>query len=46
MILVANVFSKVEIVKKFDRILSKKRRFKKRFDSQLFKASQILSESA
>ena len=46
MILVANVFSKVEIVKKFDRILSNKRRVKKRFDSQLFKASQILSESA
>ena len=46
MILVANVFSKLEIVKKLDRILSNKRRFKKRFDSQLFKVSQILSESA
>ena len=45
MIVIANVFPKLEIVKKFVRTLSKKRRFRKRFESQLVKASQILAKS-
>ena len=44
-IVIANVFPKLEIVKKFVRTLSKKRRFRKRFESQLVKASQILAKS-
>ena len=45
MIVIANVFPKLEIVKNFVRTLSKKRRFRKGFESQLVKASQILAKS-
>ena len=45
MIVIADVFSKLEIVKKLVRTLSKKRRFRKRFESKLVKASQILPKS-
>ena len=45
MIVIANVFPKLDIAKKFVRTLSKKRRFRKRFDSELVKASQILAIS-
>ena len=45
MIVIANVFPKLEIVKKFVRTLSKKCRFRKCFESQLVKASQILAKS-
>ena len=45
MIVIANVFPKLEIVKKFARTLSKKCRFRKCFESQLVKASQILAKS-
>ena len=44
-IVIANVFPKLEIVKKFVRTLSKKCRFRKCFESQLVKASQILAKS-
>ena len=42
----ANVFPKLQTVKILIRPLCKKRRFKKRFDSQHVKASQILAKSA
>ena len=45
MIVIANVFPKLDIAKKFVRTLSKKCRFRKRFDSELVKASQILAIS-
>ena len=43
MILIANVFPKLETVKIFVTPLSKKRCFRTRFDSQHVKASQILA---
>ena len=42
MIVLANVFPKLENVKNFVRTLSKKRRFRTRFDSQHVKASQTI----
>ena len=45
MIVIANVFRKLHFVKNFLRPLSKKHRFKTRFDSQHAKASQILAKS-
>ena len=45
MIVIANVFKKVETVKILIRPLSEKRRFRTRFDSQHVKASQILVKS-
>ena len=46
MIVIANVFPKLQTVKDLVRPLSKKRRFRTCFDSQHVKASQILSKSA
>ena len=43
--LIANVFPKLLTVKILVRPLSKKRRFRKRFDRQHVKVSQILSKS-
>ena len=40
-----NVFSKLQTVKKLARTLSKKRRFRTRFDSKHLRASQILAIS-
>ena len=45
MIVIANVFPKLQTVKILVRPLSKKRRFRTRFDSQHAKASQILAKS-
>ena len=45
MIVIANLFRKLETVKILLRPLSKKRRFKSRFASQYVKASQILAKS-
>ena len=45
MIFIANVFAKLETVKVLLRPLSKKGPFRKRFDSQHVKASQILVKS-
>ena len=45
MIVIANVFPKLKNVKGFVRPLSKKCRFRTRFDSQHVKASQILTKS-
>ena len=45
MIVIANVFPKLQAVKIFVRRLSKKRRFRTRSDSQHVKASQILAKS-
>ena len=45
MIVIANVFPKIETVKILHRLLSKNRRFRTRFHSQHVKASQILSKS-
>ena len=45
MIVTANVYSKFQTVKILVRPLSKKRRFRTRFDSQHVKASQILAKS-
>ena len=44
-IIIANVFPKLETVKNLVRPLSKNRRFKTRFDSQHVKASKILAKS-
>ena len=44
-IIIANVFPKLQTVKIFIRPLCKKRHFKKRFDNQHVKASQILAKS-
>ena len=44
MIVIANIFPKLGTVKTFVRSLSKKRRFRTRFDSQHVKASQILAK--
>ena len=45
MIVIANVFPKLQTVKNLIRPLSKKRRFRTRFDSQHFKASEIFVKS-
>ena len=45
MIVIANVFPKLQSVTNFFRPLSKKRRFRTRFDSQHMKASQIVAKS-
>ena len=45
MIVIANVFAKLHTVKIFLRRVSKKRRFRTRFDSQHVKASQILAKT-
>ena len=45
MIVIANLFSKLETVKILLRPLSKKRCFRRRLDSQHVKASQILAKS-
>ena len=45
MIVIANLFPKLETVKILVRAFSKKRRFRKRFDSQHVKMSQILAKS-
>ena len=45
MILIANVFPKLQSVKNLLRPVSKKRRFRKRFDSQHVKPSLILAKS-
>ena len=45
MIVVANVFPKLETVKILVRPVSKKRRFRTRFESQHLKPSQILAIS-
>ena len=45
MIVIANVFLKLQTVKTFVRPLSKKRRFRTRFDGQHVKASPILAKS-
>ena len=44
MIVIANVFSKLQTVKNVVRTLSKKRRLREPFDSQLVKTSQILAK--
>ena len=44
MIVIANVFSKLQTVKNLFRPLSKKLRLRTRFDSQHVKASQILAK--
>ena len=46
MIAIANAFPKLETVKNLVRTLSKKRRFRTSFDSQIVKASQTLVKSA
>ena len=45
MIVIANVFPKLQTVKILVRPLSKKRRFRTRFDSQHVKTSEILAKS-
>ena len=45
MIVIANVFPKLQTVKNLIRPISKKRRFRTRFDSQHFKASEIFVKS-
>ena len=45
MIVIGNAFLKLQTVKILVRPLSKKRRFRTRFDSQHVKASQILAKS-
>ena len=45
MIVIGNIFQKLHSVKNLLRPLSKKRRFKTRFDSQHAKTSQILAKS-
>ena len=45
MIVIGNVFPKLQTVKILVRPMSKKRRFRTRFDSQHAKASQILAKS-
>ena len=45
MIVIANVFPKLQTVKILIRPLSEKHRFKKNFDSQHVKASQIVEKS-
>ena len=45
MIVIANVYPKLETLKILFRPLSKKRRFGTRFDSQHLKTSQILAKS-
>ena len=44
MILIANVFPKLHTVKNLARGLSKKHRFRERFDSEHVKESQILAK--
>ena len=44
MIVIANVFSKLQTVKNVVRTLSKKCRLREPFDSQLVKTSQILAK--
>ena len=44
-IVLANVFPKLQTVKNLVRLLSKKRRFTTRFDSQHVKGSQMLAKS-
>ena len=45
MIVIANVFPKLQTVKIFDRKLSQEHRFRTRFDSEHVKASQIVAKS-
>ena len=45
MLVIANVFAELQTVNILVRPLSKKRRFRTRFDSQHAEASQILSKS-
>ena len=45
MIFIANVFPKLQTAKMLLRPLSKKRRFRTSFDSELVKASEILAKS-
>ena len=45
MIVIANVFAKIETLKILLRPLSEKRRFRTRLDSQHVKASQIIAKS-
>ena len=45
MMVIANVFPKLQSVKNFVRPLCKKRRFRTRFDTQHDKVSQILAKS-
>ena len=45
MLVIANVFAELQTVNILVRPLSKKRRFRTRFDSQHVKASQILAKS-
>ena len=45
MMVIANVFPKLQTVKYFVRPLCEKRRFRKRFDSEHVKVSQILAKS-
>ena len=45
MIVIANVFPKLQTVKNLVGTLSKRRHFRARFDSQLVKSSQILAKS-
>ena len=45
MIVIANVFPKLQTVKNLVRLLSKKRSFRTRFDCQHVKGSQILRKS-
>ena len=45
MIVIANVFAKLQTVKNLVKILSKRRPFRPRFDSQHVKASQIVAKS-
>ena len=45
MIVIANVFPKLQTVKNFVRPLFKKRRFGTRFDTQHDKVSQVLEKS-
>ena len=45
MMVIANVFPKLQTVKILVRPLSKKRRFRKRFDRQHVKVSQILAKA-
>ena len=45
MIVIANIFAKLETVKNLFRPLSKKRRLRRHFESQHVKVSQILAES-
>ena len=46
MMVIANVFPKLQTVKNFVRLLRKKRRFRTSFDSQHVKVSKTLAKSA